>query len=164
MSAGERPVDGADHRAPNDADRPLADADYRALAGFRAALRQFLAFSEQAARDAGITPNHHQLLLAIRGHAGAGPPSTSDLAESLQLRLHSAGELVVRAVEHGLIERTADPHDARRVLLALTPAGEAKLAALTSEHRVELRRFRREMAALLDVIEDERVGGEEAAR
>ena len=51
-------------------DRPLSDADYRSLAEFRHALRRFLAFSEHAARDHGLTPSQHQLLLAIRGHAG----------------------------------------------------------------------------------------------
>lgn len=131
------------------ADRALTTSDYRALASFRHALRAFLAFSEDAARAADLTPAQHQLLLAIRGFAGAGPPSTSDVAELLQLRLHSAGELVRRAEGHGLLERSPDPDDARRVLLSLTPAGEAKLAALTHLHRDELRRFRSEMAALL---------------
>jgi hypothetical protein len=34
----------------------LTDHDYRSLADFRRALRLFVAFSEQAARDAGLTP------------------------------------------------------------------------------------------------------------
>ena len=63
-------------------DRPLGDRDYRALAEFRHALRRFLAFSEQAARDAGLTPSQHQLLLAVRGHAGPGQPSVSDVTFS----------------------------------------------------------------------------------
>jgi hypothetical protein len=37
------------------------------LAAFRFELRKFIAFSEQAARDAGIEPQQHQLLLAVRG-------------------------------------------------------------------------------------------------
>ncbi len=68
-------------------------------------------------------------------------------------RLHSAVELVSRAVEHGLAERTADPTDPRRVRLSLTTDGGAKLAALTASHRNELRRLRSETAALLGVIE-----------
>ena len=43
-------------------DRPLADADYRALAEFRYQLRQFLLFSEDAARQAGLAPRQHQAL------------------------------------------------------------------------------------------------------
>jgi len=46
--------------------RKLTDADYGRLAEFRYGLRRFLHWSEQQARQAGITPTQHQLLLAIR--------------------------------------------------------------------------------------------------
>jgi DNA-binding MarR family transcriptional regulator len=129
-------------------DRPLSARDYRTLAAFRHRLREFLAFSEGAARAAGLTPNQHQLLLAVRGFPGPGAPSISDAAEALRLQLHSTTELVGRAVDDGLVERRRDPDDARRVLLALTEAGDGKLAALTGLHRTELQRFRREMREL----------------
>jgi DNA-binding MarR family transcriptional regulator len=129
--------------------RPISDADYRSLARFRHALRTFQRFSETAAREAGMTPAHHQLLLAIQGHDGAGSPSLTDIAEQLQLKLHSAGELVGRAAARHLVERRADPDDARRTLLDLTPTGRSKLAELSVLHRDELRRFRREMNDVL---------------
>jgi DNA-binding MarR family transcriptional regulator len=129
--------------------RPLSGADYRALARFRRALRVFQRFSEEAARDAGLTPAQHQLLLAVRGHEGDGPPSTSDIAEALQLKLHSAGELAARAEGNGLVVRRDDPADARRTLLDLTSAGADALEALTLLHRDELRRFRAEMVDVL---------------
>ena len=129
--------------------RTLSDPDYRALAAFRHALRTFQRFSEQAARDAGLTPAQHQLLLAIRGHPGEAPPSLSAIAEVLQLRLHSAGELTSRAVANGLVDRWTDPDDARRIVLGLTPLGHAKLADLSLAHRAELRRFRAEMNDVL---------------
>jgi DNA-binding MarR family transcriptional regulator len=132
-----------------DVTRPLSDADYRSLAQFRHALRTFQRFSETAAREAGVTPGQHQLLLAVRGHEGDGPLSLSDLAELLQVELHSAGELVGRAVARGLVERWPDPDDARRALLGLTDEGRTKLADLSVLHRDELRRFRREMNDLL---------------
>lgn len=128
---------------------PLSDASYRSLAQFRHALRRFQSFSEAAARAAGLTPAQHQLLLAIRGFGGPGAPSTSAVAELLQLKLHSAGELVARAEANGLVERWVDPADGRRTLLGLTSEGEAKLAGLSLQHRDELRRFRREMNDVL---------------
>ena len=67
---------------------PLTDREYRSLAQFRHALRVFQRFSEEAARAEGLTPSQHQLLLAVRGWDG-GAPSTSDLADALQLKLHS---------------------------------------------------------------------------
>ncbi|QXC59390.1 MarR family transcriptional regulator [Aquihabitans sp. G128] len=133
---------------------PLSDADYRSLARFRHALRLFQRFSEDAARAAGLTPAQHQLLLAVRGHDGDGPPSVTEVAERLQLKLHSAGELVARAEANGLLARTADPDDARRTLLALTPDGGAKLAELSQQHRTELRRFRREMNDVLRELDE----------
>jgi hypothetical protein len=41
-------------------------ADYRALAEFRYRIRQFPGFSERAARDSGLEPRQHQLLLALK--------------------------------------------------------------------------------------------------
>ena len=126
-------------------DRPLSERDYRSLAGFRRTLRSFLRFSEDAARSVGLTPAQHQLLLAVKGHDGDGPPSIGDAAEALQLRHHSAVELVDRAEAAGLLERRVDPADARRHLLTLTADGEARLAQLSWLHRDELRRFRAEV-------------------
>lgn len=133
----------------SDPEPPLSDAEYRSLAEFRHALRRFLAFSERAARASGLTPSQHQLLLAIRGFAGDHPPSTSDLAELLQLKLHSVGELASRAAEKGLVERRHDPADARRSLLTLTEAGRTELDALSVLHRREIQRFRSELPAIL---------------
>lgn len=133
---------------------PLPDGSYQSLARFRHALRVFERFSEEAARAAGLTPAQHQLLLAIRGHTGDRAPSLTDVAERLQLKLHSAGELVGRAEARGLVVRSADPTDHRRALLALTPTGEEKLAGLSVLHRRELRRFRHELNDVLHELDD----------
>jgi DNA-binding MarR family transcriptional regulator len=130
---------------------PLSDGDYQALARFRHALRVFQRLSEEAARDAGVTPAQHQLLLSVRGHAGDAPPVVSDLAEALQLRHHSVVELVDRAEAAGLVRRTADPDDQRRQHVRLTRKGSALLERLSLVHRDELRRFRVEM---LDVLRE----------
>jgi DNA-binding MarR family transcriptional regulator len=127
----------------------LSDSDYRALARFRHALRVFLGFSERAARSAGLSPAQHQLLLAVRGHAGPGDPVIGDLADALLLRHHSAVELIDRAVDAGLVDRVTDPVDQRRQHIVLTPEGDAVLAELSMVHRDELRRFRTEMVDVL---------------
>ena len=49
------------------ADERLTVTEYRALAEFRCQLRRLLRFSEDAARGAGLEPQHHQVLLALRG-------------------------------------------------------------------------------------------------
>jgi hypothetical protein len=52
------------------AHRSISKSQYESLATFRYALRQFLRFSEDAAKRAGITPQQHQALLAIKGFHG----------------------------------------------------------------------------------------------
>jgi DNA-binding MarR family transcriptional regulator len=125
----------------------LSDADYRALADFRHALRVFLRFSEDAARAAGLTPAQHQLLLAVRGTDG--DPDITELAERLQLKHHSVVEALARATHAGLTEAVADADDGRRQRIRLTPEGAGILRDLSVAHRDELRRFRVEMGDVL---------------
>jgi DNA-binding MarR family transcriptional regulator len=98
-----------------------------------------LAFSERASHGAGLEPQQHQLLLALRGFAAPGRrPTIGDIAEWLLIQHHSAVELVDRAVARGLVSRHHDPTDRRRVLVELTPEGESFLAHLSIQHREEL--------------------------
>lgn len=131
---------------------PLTDRDYRALAEFRHALRQFLAFSEKAAAKAGLTPAQHQALLAIKGMPGAGRVSVGDLARWLGVRHHSCVGLVERLEALGLMRKRADPHDRRRVILKLTARAERRLEALSAVHRDELRRRAGALGLLLSAI------------
>jgi len=124
--------------------------DYRALAGIRRGMRQFLEFSAQAAQDAGLTPAQHQALLAIKGMIG--PVTVGTLAACLQIRHHSAVGLVDRLAKAKLVTRIPDPQDRRRMRLKLTPGADAKLAALSQVHRAELRRFSAALAPLLDAL------------
>jgi len=117
----------------------FSNEDYRALAAFRAALRRFQRFSETAAREAGLTPQQHQLLLAARGHDGPEPPTITDLAEALQIKHNSAVELIDRVAQRGLVERQTSQQDNRRVHVIVTAAGEQLLRSLTAAHRSEIR-------------------------
>jgi DNA-binding MarR family transcriptional regulator len=113
--------------------------DYRDLADFRYALRLFLRFSEQQARACGISPQQHQLLLAVRGHTHYPHVTIGDIAHRLQVRHHSASRLVERGVQRGLLQRKEDVRDRRRALVSLTEEGERLLARITEANRQELR-------------------------
>lgn len=128
----------------------VSDADYRTLADFRFALRGFLAFSERAARTAGLTPQQHQALLTIRGYPGRDRVSVSELAERLLIRHHSAVELIDRLSRLGLIVRASDPADRRRVHITLTPKARRKLNGLSAAHIEELRRLSATVPRLLE--------------
>lgn len=128
-------------REPTD-QTPMAKAEYEALAAFRYALRRFLRFSEQTARAAGVTPQQHQVLLAIKGFPGRESATISELAERLQMRQHSMVGLIDRTEAQGLVRREPGTADRRHVYVALTPAGEALLHKLALIHRQELRGMR----------------------
>jgi DNA-binding MarR family transcriptional regulator len=137
-----------------DASDSLTDAEYGALATFRFHLRRFLHFSEEAARTAGLEPHQHQVLLALKGLGEAGCASIGQLADWLQVRHHSAVELVDRTARRGLVERVTDLADRRRVLVRLTPAGEAVLHRLSVEHQAELRSAAPALLASLTTLLD----------
>lgn len=113
-------------------------ADYRALAAFRHEIRKFIAFSEQAARDAGIEPQQHQLLLAVRGLPPSMRPTIGAIAERLCVQHHTAVALVDKLEIRGLILRERSEADRREVLLRVTDAGEALLRTLSALHRLQL--------------------------
>ena len=119
----------------------LEDGDYQRLLRLRTSLRQYLRRSEQQAQAVGLTPAHHQFLLAIRGHADPRGPTIGDVAGYLLLRHHSTVELAQRVGALGLIRRVEDPDDRRIVRLALTDKGAAALERLASQHLEELSRL-----------------------
>ena len=118
--------------------RKLSAEDYELLAQFRWALRHFLRFSEYAAREAGLTPQQHQALLAIKGFGGQQPILIGELAERLQILHHSAVGLADRLGRKGYVKRLPDESDRRRVHLVLTPRGETILETLSAAHRDQL--------------------------
>jgi DNA-binding MarR family transcriptional regulator len=134
----------------------LTKEEYEGLAAFRHALREFLVFSEQAARKAGLTPQQHQALLAVKGAPGRDTLGIGEIAEALKIKPHSAVELVDRMANLGLAARHTDPVDHRRVQVGLTARGEDVLEALSSQHLRELRAIGPAVAALL-----QRFGGQE---
>ncbi len=112
--------------------------DYRALAEFRFQIRKFLSFSEAAARKAGLEPQQHHLLLALKGTAPGTEPTVGELATRLHTRHHSIVELIDRLEARQLVSRRRSLQDRRQVRIELTLEGERILEALSVQHRAEL--------------------------
>src|SRR5919112_382322 len=91
----------------------VTDAQFARLLAFRDGLRRFTHWSEQQAKQAGLTGAQYQLLLAVRGHGS--PPS---------------------------VGRVADAVDQRVVRLEVTAEGQARMGELASAHLEELSRLR----------------------
>jgi DNA-binding MarR family transcriptional regulator len=126
-------------RSPSQTHAVMDESDYRNLALFRKALRSFLAFSEQAARKAGLTPQQHQAVLVIRGFGSERGVTIGDLASHLLLKPQTVVGLVDRLVEANFVARVPDADDRRRVLLKLTAKAEKILKELSADHLSEIR-------------------------
>ena len=66
-------------------------------------------------------------------------PRIRELANRMQIRHHSAVELVNRLEAGGFVHRKRAKDDRREVLLALTAKGQKVLAELALHHHDELR-------------------------
>lgn len=117
----------------------LRPAEYRALAEVRYRIRRFLSISERMAREAGLEPQQHQLLLAIEGMPADRLTTIGDLAERLQLKHNSTDELVRRAEQRGLVATERGEDDRRQVIASLTAAGRGALEELSRAHLEQLR-------------------------
>jgi DNA-binding MarR family transcriptional regulator len=134
-------------------DVDVDQSDFEHLLALRTGLRRFLHWSELQARDAGITPGQHQLLLAIKGHPDPKGPKVGEVAHYLVLRHHSAVGLIDRAVAAGLVTRTPDASSHGSVRLALTPAGMERLDRLSKTHLEELKHLAPAMRSLWDALD-----------
>ncbi len=119
----------------------MGKADYEALAEFRYTLRRFLAFSEGAAKQARLTPQQYQAMMIIKGYPGRDRVTLTELSSWLLIRHHTAVGLVDRLARLGLVKRSPDKADRRRVFVGLTAEGERKLRGLAADHLLELRRI-----------------------
>jgi DNA-binding MarR family transcriptional regulator len=116
-------------------------------AAFRTALRQFLARTNEVAAGAGLTSQRYDLLLAIK--TGNRETSTvSELVKRLSLPQPAVTELVKRAEEAGLIERSVGA-DRRVSVLRLTPTAEERLM----QAFVALRAGRRQLADTMGAVD-----------
>lgn len=133
-------------------EKDLTLDQYRELAEFRRQIRRFIHFSEAAAKECGIEPQQHQLLLAVQGLPEGLKPTIGELASRLFIQHHSAVELVNRLESTGAIARSPGPEDKREVWIRLTPAGQAILRKLVLAHREELERSGPEVARSLQSV------------
>jgi DNA-binding MarR family transcriptional regulator len=124
--------------APQPAAKVIGVEQFRKLAEFRFQLRKFLHFSHIAAEECGVRPQQYQLLLCIYGMPEELDPTIAHVAARMLLKHNSAVELVDRTIEQGLLRRSPDMTDHRRILLRVTPQGERVLASLAEYHIEEL--------------------------
>lgn len=129
----------------------ISQAQVRELAEFRHQLRRFLHFSEEAAKAAGVEPQQHQLMLAVKA-LEPEPAGIGQLAQRLLLRHHSVVGLVDRLEQAGLVKRERSTEDRRSAQVLLTGKGSEVLHKLSLHHRRELQTAMPELLESLAAI------------
>jgi DNA-binding MarR family transcriptional regulator len=124
----------------------------RRLAEFRFRLRLFLHVSQTAAEEMGLRTQQYQLLQCVGGMPEGTAPTIANVAARMLLKHNSAVELVDRSVEQGLLRRSGDDADHRRILLRMTPRGARILASLSEFHTRELEQSGPELVRALGQI------------
>lgn len=114
---------------------------YTSLADFRYQLKKFLHFSDSEARKFGISPQQHQLLLAIKGYPGRDFATPGELSERLFITHHGCVGLIDRCEQLGFVSRKRNPDDGRSVLVEVTEKGGELLEKLSQNHLAELSRI-----------------------
>jgi DNA-binding MarR family transcriptional regulator len=118
--------------------RPLQPDDYEALAELRYLGRKFLRFSKDLLRaKAGLNPEQYEALLAIKAFPG-NSLTISQLSERLQVKHHSAVNIVDRLVERKLVRRQPGERDRRERHIELTAKGKTLIEELATVHYREL--------------------------
>jgi len=120
----------------------------RALAGFRSALRKFMAFSEEATSGAGITTQQYQAMLAIAA-APHGTMPLGELAQEMLLKPNAMVQLVDRLSALGLVERGRSQADRRSVSVSLSSEGRTVLLKLAAVHLDQLAKRKKQFADIL---------------
>ncbi|MDQ0609077.1 MarR family winged helix-turn-helix transcriptional regulator [Variovorax sp. W1I1] len=129
--------------------KSIGKQHFEALSDFRFRLRSFLRFSEDAAREEGITVLQYQLMLHTQGFAGREWATVSEIAERLQAQPHGVVALVSRCEEAGLVKRKPSSTDRRQVEVHLLPAGRKKLETLAALHKDQVAKLA-EVVALVN--------------
>jgi len=125
--------------------------DYEALAELRYLGRKFLRFSKDWLRaNAGLTPEQYEALLAIKASSSSDGLTISQLSERLQVRHHSAVNIVDRLTERKLVRRETGEADRRQRHVQLTAKGEKLIQELASMHYKELSNRSKEMIEALE--------------
>src|SRR5947209_6032942 len=127
----------------------ISPDDYDALATFRYLLRKFLRYSKDFLKENGsLNPEQYEALLAIK--AFGSELTISQLSERLQIKHHSAVNIVDRLAERKLITRERAQTDRRLRNLQLTVKGEKLIEELAKAHRKEIAARSSEMIKALE--------------
>lgn len=126
--------------------RIAPDVD-RAAGELRACLGPLVRRLRQVHVDGELTLSQASVLVRLERD---GPSTPGALAAEEQIRPQSMGAILAALQDRGLVARSPDPSDGRRVLMSMTPAGRQSLQGVRNE---KARRLARAIAEGLTLSE-----------
>jgi len=115
--------------------RPDLDTGTMGLIGrLSRAAKRIYALEEQTFSDYGVNMAGFDVLSALRR---SGPPYALSAGELLASMMITSGTMTNRIDQlekTGLVQRTSDPHDARKAIVRLTPKGLKRIEQGIVEH------------------------------
>ena len=105
---------------------------------------------------------HHGQTRILNILAEKGPVSQRDLQEEVEITSSSASELLTKMEDHGLVKRTADPANAKGLIVEITEEGRKRAEQLNAEKTEKTQKLfaaltdeeKEQFAAMLDKIQD----------
>jgi DNA-binding MarR family transcriptional regulator len=114
-----------------------SDTDFRRLInGLLALASRHQALRDGHAARIGLAGPAYSILISILHLGTEGAVSVGGVAEHMKVSAAFITAESNKLEAQGLLEKRRDPDDGRRVLLAVTPAGSARLAVLAPTQRV----------------------------
>ena len=129
----------------------IARAQLADVARFRLALRHFERRTAQAVKQCGLTPQRYLLLLVVATTGERGGATVSSLSRDLEMPQTTVTELVARAVDTGLLDRTGGA-DGRVSHIGVTAEGRRRLLAAVDALRAERSQLRQTLVELTNLI------------
>lgn len=117
---------------------PLNKHDFETLSEFRYQISKFVRFSEDVARQHGITPLQYLMMLHIKGYPGREWATVGELADRLQTQQHGVVALISRCEKLELVERRRSSEDRRRIEVHLLKDGQEMVEQIARQHRTQL--------------------------
>ncbi len=121
------------------------------VARFRLALRHFEHRTAQAVKRCGLTPQRYLLLLVVETTRERGGATVSSIARDLEMPQTTVTDLVARAVDIGLLDRTAGA-DGRVSHIRATAEGRRRLLDAVDALRAERSQLRQTLVELTNLI------------
>jgi DNA-binding MarR family transcriptional regulator len=113
-----------------------SDAAFRRLVhGLLALASRHMALRDGHAARIGLAGPAYTILISVAHLGAVAPVSVGALADHLKVSGPFITAETNKLAARGLLEKRRDPDDGRRVLLAVTPAGQALLAFLAPQQR-----------------------------